>query len=292
MKLSDGRTLGYFEAGDPKGIPVVYIHGTPDSGIQVCGKYEHETAKRLGIRWIGPNRPGIGLSTFQPERKVLDYPGDLDQLISRLGLKSVFLLGTSGGTPSTLASAMKLPRERLRGVGICAGIGPVAECDMDGVGPLHRDGYKLWSEQPDQVKRDLNEHLVPLAQSGNLAAMKDAMRSLFGEILQGRDHDSLLTDQSLTQAARGWMQVYTQGAEGHAQDMGLLLKPWGFAADQVGYRGIKLWYGSDDKSTPPQMGRYMAARLPDAVYKEYPGESHFTIWLEGRLEEMLRNLVE
>lgn len=56
------------------------------------------------------------------------------------------------------------------------------------------------------------------------------------------------------------------------------------------YSGIRLWYGKQDVNTPPEMGRYMAARLPNAVLKEYEGKSHFTIW--DHIEEMLTDVLQ
>jgi len=58
----------------------------------------------------------------------------------------------------------------------------------------------------------------------------------------------------------------------------------------VKYSGIRLWYGKQDVNTPPEMGRYMAARLPNAVLKEYEGKSHFTIW--DHIEEMLTDVLQ
>lgn len=80
IDLSHGRHLGYHDFGDPIGAPVLYIHGTPDSGVTLTG-YEDPLSKRLGIRWIAPDRPGIGNSTFYPHRRVSDYPTDLRVLI-------------------------------------------------------------------------------------------------------------------------------------------------------------------------------------------------------------------
>lgn len=123
INLPDGRSLGYHEFGDPTGTPVLYIHGTPDSGVTLSG-FEHPLAKQLGVRWIAPDRPGIGNSTFHSHRRVLDYPADLRALIQHLGLPYYRIIGTSGGTGFTLACAQALPREELLAVGICAGFGP------------------------------------------------------------------------------------------------------------------------------------------------------------------------
>jgi pimeloyl-ACP methyl ester carboxylesterase len=74
-----------------------------------------------------------------------------------------------------------------------------------------------------------------------------------------------------------------QGGKPLAVEMQLVFaKPWGFAANDVKTQAL-LWYGSDDTLTPPQMGQYLAAELPDADLVVYPGEGHmaaFTHWDE------------
>lgn len=68
------------------------------------------------------------------------------------------------------------------------------------------------------------------------------------------------------------------------------MKPWGFKMKDIKFPSIRFWYGSEEENTTPAMGRWMAGRLPGAVYKEYRGKSHFTIWSEEILEDMLRDL--
>ena len=35
VKLSDGRSIGYAEYGDPQGRPVLYFHGLPSSRFEM-----------------------------------------------------------------------------------------------------------------------------------------------------------------------------------------------------------------------------------------------------------------
>ncbi|EXL75514.1 hypothetical protein FOPG_09530 [Fusarium oxysporum f. sp. conglutinans race 2 54008] len=233
IDLPDGRRLGYHEFGDPTGTPVIYIHGTPDSGVTLSG-FEDPLAKRLGVRWIAPDRPGIGNSTFYPHRRVLDYPADLRTLIQHLELPNYRIIGTSGGTGYTLACAQALPREELLTVSICAGVGP-------------------WEA--------------------------------------GQAGQSELIQKLIMSAIRVFRQVYAQGGVGHGREMKLNTEPWGFNLEDIDYEGIRLWYGSADENTSPEMGRYMAGRLPKAVYKEYPGETHYTIWREELVTEFLKELL-
>ena len=86
-------------------------------------------------------------------------------------------------------------------------------------------------------------------------------------------------------------EVYRQGSSsGYVEDSKLATGHWGFELEDVEYPGIRLWYGKEDVNTPPEMGRYMARRLPNALLKEYGGKSHFTMW--DHIEEILTDMLQ
>ncbi|ERF69657.1 hypothetical protein EPUS_03649 [Endocarpon pusillum Z07020] len=120
--LSDGRTLGFAEYGSPNGIPAFFLHGYV--GSRADGVEWHDTAARLHVRIICMDRPGFGLSSFQPNRRILDLPGDLRQLARHLNLRAYYVFGQSGGGPYALACAYALPKGEVKGVGVVAGMAP------------------------------------------------------------------------------------------------------------------------------------------------------------------------
>ena len=73
--LSDGRILGCAEYGASLGYPVFYFHGGQES--RLSSLFMDSTAKKLNIRLICPDRPGIGLSAFQTGRIFLDWGEDI-----------------------------------------------------------------------------------------------------------------------------------------------------------------------------------------------------------------------
>lgn len=163
LNLPDGRTLGYHTSGPKHGIPILYIHGNPDSGIQITGSLETSLAQKLGIQWIGPDRPGIGRSTLHYTNKgqeITHYPADIQILVDHLGLKEYYILGTSGGTGCTLACAKDMSPKRLKGVGICAGIGPV-ECGFDSMGELTKTAWDMWRDHP----MEMQDYIHPICPS-------------------------------------------------------------------------------------------------------------------------------
>ncbi|KAJ4258210.1 hypothetical protein NW762_008358 [Fusarium torreyae] len=288
IDLPDGRHLGYHEFGDPSGTPVIYIHGAPDSGVTLSG-FEDLLARQRGVRWIAPDRPGIGRSTFQPGRKILNYPSDLRRLIQHLGLTQYRILGTSGGAGYTLACAQQLPRNDLLAVGICAGIGPW-EAGLTGQSETFRQLMMLWKDQNAEFVKYLENIFLAAAQDPDPNHMETVWRAQL-DGFQPKDREILMNPSAIQSAVRVFRQIYCQGGAGHGQEMKLMTKPWGFDVEDIDYEGIKLWYGSADENIPPEMGRYMAERLPRSVYKEYPGETHYSIWREDLLSEFLEDLI-
>lgn len=70
IRLKDGRLLAYAEYGDPHGVPLFFFHGWPVT--RLSGRILDKPAKKLGIRVIAPDRPGIGLSDYKHHRTLLD----------------------------------------------------------------------------------------------------------------------------------------------------------------------------------------------------------------------------
>src|ERR687888_264534 len=83
IQLEDGRRLGYAEWGDLSGQPLLYFHGW--SGSRVEGWLGDQPAKATGVRLIAFDRPGMGLSGFQPRRTLLDWPNDVVQMAGPWG---------------------------------------------------------------------------------------------------------------------------------------------------------------------------------------------------------------
>lgn len=281
MTLASGRTLGYHTSGPRGGIPVIYIHGHPDSGLTITGQLESRVAKEFNIRWIGPDRPGVGLSTPYETQKVLDYPSDIQSLVEHLNIKSYYILGTSGGTGFALACA-NTSQPNLRGVGICAGIGPY-EGGFDSMDEHQRKALEAWRDYPNEFREYYETEYCPLAQRTDRTALAGKVRREFEAAFSGKDREVLLEENTFKLTVDVLRQSWVQGAWAHAKGMEFHWHPWGLRLEEVAFPGIKLWYGENDVSATPAMGQYMASRLKQSVYKEFVGDSHYTIWRDGNL---------
>ena len=70
LTLSDGRKVGFSDYGKAGGAPVIWCHGGPGSRLE--GAAAGAAAQALGLRVIGIDRPGYGLSTVRPGRSIAD----------------------------------------------------------------------------------------------------------------------------------------------------------------------------------------------------------------------------
>lgn len=221
---------------------------------------------------------------------MLDYPADIEALAEHLQLKEYYILGTSGGTGYTLSCAKTLPRTKLKGVGICAGIGPV-ECGFDSMSAPNLKALEAWRDHASDFRAYFESEYVPLAQASSPEALVARTRADFESFFEGADRDAVLQKENFNMALAVYRQVWMQDAWAHAKGMEVHWRPWGFRLEDVKFPGVRLWYGDKDVNTTPIMGRYMAERLEGAVYHEVEGESHFTLWREGRLKEMIGELM-
>ena len=104
IELSDGRILSYSECGNiESGMPVLFCFGLMTSSLAIM--FAHHRALRNNLRIIAVDYPGIGESTYQPDRTLSGWADDMSQFLDKvLGKDSrVRLLGHSLGGLHVLA---------------------------------------------------------------------------------------------------------------------------------------------------------------------------------------------
>lgn len=70
IKPPDGRTLAVAEWGDPDGLPVIAMHGTP--GGRITHRDDRSIYARHGLRRLTYDRPGYGESTRHKGHSIAD----------------------------------------------------------------------------------------------------------------------------------------------------------------------------------------------------------------------------
>ncbi len=268
IRLRDGRTLGYAEYGVPDGNALLYFHGYP--GARLEGQFLAEQAVKAGVRLIAVDRPGMGLSSYQAHRHILDWPDDIAEFADYLGLEHFAVVGFSGGGPFATACAYRLP-DRVVACGIVAGAGLTG---------FHH--YIL-------------SRVLPWL-------MTPAMRRLFQDEIRSR--------QTLQRMAGNWVEpdkraltvpgvadiltaslteAFRQGARGAAQEGTLLGAPWGFKLEDMTLSSVYLWHGELDREVLIAMGRGVAARLAHCTATYYPDDGHISL-IVNHAEEIVARL--
>ncbi|KAH7351204.1 Alpha/Beta hydrolase protein [Rhexocercosporidium sp. MPI-PUGE-AT-0058] len=289
--LPDGRHMAYAEYGSKAhdAHPFIFVHGLPDTRLDACLLSSDVTiAEKLNIRWIGIDRPGYGLSTFQSNRTVLGWVDDIQHLIRHLKLTKYHILSVSGGTPYALACAKLLPREGLLSVGIAMGVGP-KEAGKEGLSMLNRLVEWIWEKHLWAFEKILDGYVVPKVHEESPERTEAFVRQSSKHMTKV-DREAWEGEEMIQGLVKIFREVYRQGSsKGYVEDIKLVTGHWGYDLNDVGYEGVRLFYGKRDVNTPPALGRYMAARLPNSVLKEYDGKTHFTMW--DHVEEMLLDML-
>ncbi len=267
LRLPDGRRLAYVEAGDPAGAPVVFVHGNP--GSRHMRHPDDALTRSLGVRLITPDRPGYGLSDYQPNRALLDLPADVERLADALGLGRFAVFGVSAGGPYALACAYRLG-SRLTRAGVVSGAAPFDRPGaLDGVNPDYRRAWAVaalpeWLTHPLLAWHDAEVRARPHRALAALLAHASP------------DDRQLLRDPQICAQVLGYRAEATRaGVRGLRREAHLLARPWGFRPEAIEVE-THLWYWEGDSIVPPQMGRYLQSRLRRPVPHFLPGGGHFS----------------
>lgn len=268
MRLSDGRALSWAEYGDPKGEPLFFHHGIPSS--RVAAAVMEPGAARAGVRLIAPERPGFGYSDPLPNRTILDWPADLRQLADYLELQKFSVAGISAGLPYTLACALKMP-ERLHRVALISGLGAIDSGDvLEGMSYEWRLIYTLFLK---------SQRLASLWMRGYGRSVQKRPDRVVAEQIKRMppvDGKILGSEPTLTNRITDLREAFRQGPAAAGDEARHHLEPWGFELRDVNFP-VMLWHAMLDESHPIQMGRRIAAELPDCTpyYKEEVGSLGF-----------------
>lgn len=277
LRLRDGRTLAYAEYGRPDGQPIIYCHGSPSSRVEGDLFLHPTTLVDLGLRVIVPDRPGMGRSDFQPGRRIVDWPKDVEQVADALRLDSFAVLGESGGSPYAAACAALLPR-RVNALGLIACLAPP---DAPGAvaalaAPL-KIMFRLGRFAPRLLKALFRMNLKMIGRGREHAG--DRMAASFPE----PDRTLLKRREIRDGFIACFSEACHQGPDGAVWDVGLLARPWGFDLSTIAVPS-HVWHGEHDGNVPVMHGRYLASAIPNCRATFYPDDAHLSVPLNHHRE--------
>lgn len=285
IQLPDGRRLGYDERGALNGKPLFYFHGSPSSRLESNLYVSDEILHKLKVRLIAIDRPGLGLSDFQSDRRLLDWSSDILVLADHLKIERFAILAYSLGGPYGLACAYAIP-ERLTKIGILSGAALFTESELvKNVNDGTRRFLNLSRENPLAARLFLSlfgmmAHIAPkrfVAQANSL--------------LPQPDRDIVLPDRAFQDMfIKMVREAMHQGTRGAHHESLLSITDYGFCLQDI-QTNLLLWHGEVDQNIPVEMARYVASATPKCEATFYPNEGHLSLF-KKHAEEIIRTLVD
>jgi pimeloyl-ACP methyl ester carboxylesterase len=278
MQLKDGRTLGYAEYGCPKGKPLFYFHGFPGSRLE--GDLLAEAAARLEVRLISFDRPGMGLSSFQPDRQVLNIADDVIELADHLQINRFAVMGLSGGAAYVSACAYKIA-PRLDAATIISGLGPMNQINNTR-GMIFTSRVTLWL--------GIKAPWFEIALFGIMAKYLSYTRDLsFFRQLPKPDQIVFRSPQFKEKYCASLLEAFRFGARGVAWDARILARPWNFDLEYINFP-IHLWHGELDRNVPLGIGKQVANKVYNCQPRYLKNEGHFSLPL-NHMDEIIASSV-
>lgn len=265
LKLSDGRYLAYDEYGDPDGTPVIFNHALADS--RLIRNPDDAVTASLGVRVIAADQPGVGGSSPQPGRKMVDWGKDMEELVDALGLATFNVAGHSGGAPHALSIPHRLPDR----VGKIVLASPVAPLDEPGMSKLI-------------INRDMKlvvklHHLHRVVKWVSTYSANKAEHDIpnFVETTANDDPSDVktfLSDPAQREMFEASFAAAMPRGGGDIFEMMMALWDWGFKPEDVNHH-VELFYGDADDLLDPTMPQHLGARLPDCTTHVWNGAGHY-----------------
>ena len=264
-----------------------YFHGWPSSRIEFSGLNREDIAASMGVRVISIDRPGFGLSSYQPHHRFTDWPKDVACLADHLGLERFALMGYSASGPYTLVYAHQLA-DRLTAVGVVSGAAQ----------PLSAPGatkgmptIMLWTTA--RIHPRLTWLLFKMMKNTIANAPRDQLPRSAKQAMMAEADFEYIKEHPYVMANNmdGGTEALRQGGLGPAEAGALYWRPWGFHLEDIRMK-VHVWHGEADINAPFEAhGKVLAEKLPNVEAKFYPGEGHISL-IYRYLETILQTLTQ
>jgi pimeloyl-ACP methyl ester carboxylesterase len=274
--LPDGRTIGYALYGDPAGVPLLLLHGTPGAHSQVA--IGGSAGREAGLAIIAPDRWGYGLSDVPHAPSLPAFAADMAALMDHLGHSRFAVGGISGGAPYAVATAAALP-SRVTALALISPMGPIADAAVRrSLSPFHRFCFTVLPHRRLAVHAVFRAFRASIEHSPRLAAKLATLRAgPRDKALIARPHVAKWLLGSFGDGLR-------PGTAGPVQDLRVFARPWN--VDCAAIRApARLWIGTKDTAVPVEAARVLAQSIAGCTITELPAEGH--LWVTAHYLEVL-----
>jgi pimeloyl-ACP methyl ester carboxylesterase len=259
IRTPDGRVLAVAEWGDPQGVPLFALHGTPGGRISYWS--DPGLYARVGLRRLTIDRPGYGESTRLPGRSVADVVPDVLTIAGELGIGSFAVTGGSGGGPHALALAALLPDRVLRCLAQVS-IAPYAAKGLDWLDGMTEGNVEEFTAAADG--EEAHRAIAERERATTLQRLAERRADFLGDGYQLSEADQRQAERHLDRVRHQLEAGLAPGVDGWVDDMLAFVKPWGFELDAIRCP-VLFGYGRADTLVPAAHGDWLVAHVPDAV---------------------------
>ncbi len=270
LVLPDERQLGFSVIGE--GTPVLYFHGTASSRLETLLLKDFASAYSLKI--ISADRPGYGLSTFAPRKRLRDFASDVSFLMAYLGIEKYALLAWSGGGPFGLTYVALFPKH-------------VSKAVIVGSPAL-----------PFDVATAHNGSIMRFAMKFPIFAMWGLKRFRAEVLTAHQDINAFLESKNGRKMVASWPKadakffsdpawvrfMYGSMAEGFRQEKHsvkavfqehqLFIKPWNEPIEQIPPNKVFVWQGAEDTTCRVDNAHRILEAAPNIELEIFEGEGH------------------
>lgn len=279
VPLPGGGCFGYASYGDPDGLPVLALHGTPACRLMFA--LADEEARRAGLHLVAPDRPGYGLTPPDIEPTLQSRTRWLAGAAAALKLQRFAILGISGGAPYAVALAAHIP-QRISLLALVSPMGPVADYANVALSPplpFVQRSFFLGISQNRLVSRAGG---ALLARAGR--AMPSQLTGAGSRFAGDADAKILRRPDVRKKFAAMTREAFRQGAYGATSDFRIFGAPWRTDFTRITMPAV-IWQGTMDRIVPVAAAEHLALLIPHARLVRLRGAGHF--WVVTHMREVL-----
>jgi pimeloyl-ACP methyl ester carboxylesterase len=267
VTLRDGRRIGFAEFGPAEGRVVLWFHGTPGARRQVPPAVRDAAIER-GVRVLALERPGVGASTAHSYSSILDWTGDVEEVLDQLGIERVGVIGLSGGGPYVLACAYRFP-ERVVAAAVIGSVAPSRGEDAaeGGVVSLTARFHRLLGALEAPLRIGLwgaVRMLHPFA---------SPIFDLYARLSPSGDQQVFSSPGMKEMFIDDLLRATRRQCGAVVLDLVLFGQDWGFTPRDI-VVPVYFWHGDEDYIVPVAHGEHLAGLVPGAEIHVEVGAAH------------------
>ncbi len=277
LPLDNGHAMYWEQCGNPRGKPVLFLHGGPGAGAgTVHRRFFDPEFWRIIIfdqRGAGRSRPLAGLAANTTPHLV----ADIERLRDFLGIDRLLLFGGSWGSTLALAYAQAHPA-RVSGAvlrGIFLGRPAEVEWFLYGLQRIFPDAHAAFANfLPEAERHDLLEGYFNRLCDPDPAVHEPAAHAW--SLYEGSCSTLLPSFEAVAAYARDRSAIGLARIEAHYFRHGLFLPPGGLLAHMHRLHGIpaEIIQGRYDMICPAQSAFELAEHWPGARLTIVPDAGH------------------